>query len=283
MLDAFLKYMKQAIGESTRDRVRVINMKDHQTMPGVVNALVVGDDGSITQEKYEVALAPNSMVAKTLRQFTESLVSKMVAEDYEKADIYIGDENIVCYFMVDTDSEYHRMESLTLSLDATQAFEFASNKQVAKATALKYNIMELFTGYDKEGQNPIISLVPLLSKISVSERKSAKQTNTANNNSIGLDVQQDLVLNDNDVIPELVTVPVRVYEQVDYVHQITMLFRYDFDSGNFILSPVQSDVDAACDTTVAYITDIVDKIDLKTGEHRIFPCAITIPSASASI
>ena len=273
MLREFMEWLTTQVAANNRDKIRVLKTPDG--MPGQIVVAKLTAEGIYDDDIIQYETTPVRYITKTLRAFLET-VKKLSVMQPGHVDVFIGEDAITAYLQPTRDP-YMRSESVILKLEHTRAWQFVSTGKCMAASALKFAIKEIFTGYEPAGDNPIISLVDMLSKVSVSESKKSMAANTQSTNSLGLDVQQGLELLGNDM-PEVVPCPVQVYSQHDYLHYVKMLFRYDFENSKFVLTPIQRDLDEALDTTVAEITDAIGK----DGDYNILPCQAVVPSGVAS-
>lgn len=278
MLAECLELLIDRVATNNRDKIRVF--KTPESVPGVINIATMKEDGTYETETVDYLLQPVKYVTKTLGAFIVTLKRLMTDDDDGvTADIFVGTDYIIAY--LDGDLDLHLREQVILKLEPTPAWEFVNRRHNSSAIALKYTIKELFTGYP-DGASPILGLIPLLSKVSVNESKKTVADNSKAMNSIGLDVQQSLNLNDSD-IPEEVMCPVSVYKQHDYIHYVKMLFRFDFEQSKFILSPVQHDLDEALDVTVGEIMETIASPASGLKSFQIYPANAIIPTGGAEL
>jgi len=275
MLAEFFEAFLEKLGDNNRDRVRVIKMKDG--IPGELAILNRNAEGVYEADTVTVPLKPPTFVARTLKAFLETIVTAVKFQKKKDTQIYIGDSNIIAFLSDEMKDVFEECDQVRMKLDQTAGFKFACSSVGSSASTLKFKILELFTGMPSEGPHPILKLVPMLSKVSVNESKKTQTTNDKASASLGIDVQQSLALNNEDM-PEIVDVPVRVYDQIDYVCQVKMLFRYDFERGQFVLTPVRRSIDEAIDSTVTFMSELIDRIELDKNTFAVFPAEIVLPS-----
>jgi len=284
MLSEFFDKVISQLAKNTRDEVRVLNSPSFA--PGALHYLKKNDDGVWETSAEFFPLRNPVYSSKTVRSFVKTIELNMSTRTtLIKALVYIGVDKIQAFMGVE-DQPWHEAERVELDLSYNDSWKYATSSHSSTATTMKNDIRRLFTGTNvayPEGVTSIMELIPLLSKVSVKEAKNIKSTTTQTNNSIGIDVAKELVLDDKDSVPEIVRVPVQVYKQIDYLVDVDMLFRYDFEDNKFVLTPIQPSIDTAADRTTEWISAVLSDMDVAKDKRVIFPSAIIVSEGKVTL
>lgn len=285
LAELFDKFVNQ-IAKNTRDKIRVLNVPS--APPGVINYLVEGEDGVVTKSEVVIALRAPIYTAMTMVSFKTTIELHMNHKDDEadQVHLFIAPDKLSA-FIIEAGNFYEDCERVELALTETDAWKYACSSHISPSLNMKCDIRRLFTGTDKAfnqvGVTNIMDLIPLLSKVSVKEAKNSRATNTKSNNTLGVEIDQELIMDGTDDIPEVVRVPVQQYKQVDHMTYVDMLFRYDFEESKFVLTPIQPSVQAACDSTTNQIQKLLNDISVAEGKFTVFPAAINFADGKVTL
>lgn len=230
-------------------------------LPGAIRGRVyaVNKDGFVVNDSY--TMEPPVLVTHTIAGMVAILEAGLPAV-IEKPEsswyVAVGKTNIRAFRTHKDYASLYECPSVILGLHNTPSYNFATKASKWKPGELIKTIKTLFTGMSSvpviaDQATNIIDLIPFLSKVNVKVVEQSKSTNSKTNETLGVDINRELL--DADSMPEVVRVPVYVYDEFSFMTYVDMALAFDFDEKMFLLTPIQPSVVAAEEDTSDKLLD----------------------------
>lgn len=266
MIREALEYLFKQSSDARKAGIRIL--KTPNSMPGVIHTVGIDVNGIYEMQSLDYALAPCNYLARTIHGLKDFMVYGFPATDGFEWHIFIGEKKITAHRIqldeneTDAGREYALFPSASLNLTETPAWTWAKNPPPQAPKALITFIQKHFTGKSSPptGLLDINDLIPLLRSLRVSTSKDMKVNTNVSNESVGLDVQKNLMMGEYKELPECIAVPVQMFKEDDTQSVIRMYLSFDYEGGQIILSPVEADLIACEDKTNTAMADML-KVD----------------------
>lgn len=305
MLKEALHYLSEKILDNGRNKARQVKVEGG--LPGSITVILNDAQGNNIFQNLSVPLKGNVIKSLSLESYKTTLNLVGALNPEKTIHVYIGQSSLNAFSCDPVEAitasrqqmrsaseaaavilpppqtmNYLASQKVVMALDYTDAWKVVQAGLRADAKPMKLRIQELFTGVKSPGEIVtdaylITDLITLLSKVTVNENKKKDQSSSGVNESLGLDVQRNLVLGDIP-LPDVVTATVQMYQQVNVLVDVKMLFRYDFDEEEFVLTPIASSLQEATDATQSFILSQFEGMKL-----TVIPSGIELPSGVATL
>lgn len=179
--------------------------------------------------------------------------------------VFVGNKDIQAYLIPrDGSSSFATSERVTLKLEATEEWDFASKTTEHNPIDLVRKIKRLFTGkpsMDKGSSMPSAYDIQLagsiFSRIAVTQTERSTTSVSAGNETLGNDINRELVLGEHQM-PEFLSIPVNKYKQLDMPCEVISMCHYDYEKKKIVITPINHYLIKASDDTNKEIVQQLD-------------------------